>query len=238
MRIEFEPSERAIWIDLLALAAKDDGWIRANEDTPYLITQLAGLLVYPEELFSKAIEKFIEKGKLARDDKGILKIVNWEKYCGSKDYRRVLKWRYLREKEEGVTPSVTGCNEKRIPYHITSHHIISDHIKSNNNIAQTRKRFRSEPPVIFNAETHQWENISEEIKKSWKEAYPACDIEIELRRMREWILANPLKGKKKNWRRFIINWLSKTQDNGGTKGINIERQRKVDAIKKVLGGDE
>jgi hypothetical protein len=43
MRIEFEPIERAIWVDLLALAAKDDGYIRANEDIPYPLEQLAGI---------------------------------------------------------------------------------------------------------------------------------------------------------------------------------------------------
>ena len=34
--------------------------------------------------------------------------------------------------------------------------------------------------------------------------------------MREWLLANPSK-KKKNYRRFITNWLTRTQDKGGSK---------------------
>jgi len=135
MRIEFEPAERAIWVDLLALAAKDDGWIRANEETPYLLTQLAGLLVYPEDLFSRAIEKFIEKGKIERDSRGILRIISWEKYCGSKEYRRKLKERHLKS----VTPGVTECHVDRDKSvtHITSHHIISDH----NNIKSEEKTF-------------------------------------------------------------------------------------------------
>jgi phage replication O-like protein O len=70
----------------------------------------------------------------------------------------------------------------------------------------------------FSPERKGFLNISDEDKKRWKETYPACDIEIELRRMAEWLLANPEK-KKKKYRRFIVNWLSKTQDRGGTKFI-------------------
>jgi len=45
MRIECSLEERAIWVDLMCLAQKDDGYIRANEDTPYLDQQLSGMLV-------------------------------------------------------------------------------------------------------------------------------------------------------------------------------------------------
>lgn len=70
--------------------------------------------------------------------------------------------------------------------------------------------------IYFDFEKRQFFNITEEDKKGWKEAYSACNIDVELKKMREWLLANPEK-KKKNYRRFIINWLSKTQDHGGTK---------------------
>ena len=80
MRLEFEPAERALWVDLLCLAEKDNGYIRANEETPYLTKQLAGLLVYEEEFFDKTIQKFIDKDKIHRDEKGILRIVTHEKY--------------------------------------------------------------------------------------------------------------------------------------------------------------
>jgi len=77
---------------------------------------------------------------------------------------------------------------------------------------------KSSPPlkINLNLETGEWENITEEDKKRWKEAYPACDVELELKRAAEYILANPKK-KKKNYRRYIVNWLSRQQDRGGTK---------------------
>jgi hypothetical protein len=64
-----------------------------------------------------------------------------------------------------------------------------------------------------------WTGITEDDHRVWKEAYPACDIAQELKAMAAWIIANPAKGKKKNYRRFINNWLSRKQDKGGTRGL-------------------
>ena len=71
------------------------------------------------------------------------------------------------------------------------------------------------PKINFNFKTMDWENITVEDKKVWKEAYPACDINAELLKMKAWLLANPDK-RKYNYKRFINNWLSKQQDKGGT----------------------
>ena len=57
--------------------------------------------------------------------------------------------------------------------------------------------------------------ITEEDKAKWRKAYPAVDIEANLLRMHEWLLANPAKAHKKLWRRFIVNWLAKQQERGG-----------------------
>ena len=49
----------------------------------------------------------------------------------------------------------------------------------------------------------------------WKLAYPAVDVEQELREMRSWCLANPKLRKTRNGvRRFIVSWLSRQQDKG------------------------
>jgi len=125
MRLDFGPAERALWIDLLAVAAKDDGFIRANEDTPYLPQQLAGMLVYEERFFEETIEKFIEKGKMKRDENGVLYICQWGKYAISPDHKRVIKHRL---KKEGVMLGVT----KETP---SVTHIISEHIISKQNIS-------------------------------------------------------------------------------------------------------
>ncbi len=88
MRIELNLEERAIWIDLLALAAKDDGYIRANEGTPYPLDQLAGMLIIPLDILEKAIDKFIKLKKIRKFKSGILYIVTWEKYQFTDRYKR------------------------------------------------------------------------------------------------------------------------------------------------------
>ena len=70
--------------------------------------------------------------------------------------------------------------------------------------------------IYFDFKERKFFNIKDKDIEGWKEAYPACDITGELRKMREWLLANPDK-KKKNYRRFIVNWLIRTQDKGGTR---------------------
>lgn len=72
--------------------------------------------------------------------------------------------------------------------------------------------------IHFDFEARKWINIKIEDKSGWLAAYPACDIDLELYKMREWLLANPDK-RKKNYRRFIVNWLTRTQDKGGSEKI-------------------
>ena len=105
-RIELSLEERGIWVDFMALAGKDNGYIRANETTPYPLEQLAGLLIIPIETLKKAIKKFIETDKI--DDKnGIFYIKHWNTYQLSPVHKRVIKHRLLHKKDEDVTGSVT-----------------------------------------------------------------------------------------------------------------------------------
>jgi len=90
-RIELTLEQRAIWVDFLALAGKDQGFIRANEQVPYPPTQLAGLLGLQEIILTAAIDRFLETGKLERKPNGTLYIANWEVYRLTPQYRRRLK---------------------------------------------------------------------------------------------------------------------------------------------------
>lgn len=67
--------------------------------------------------------------------------------------------------------------------------------------------------ITFNFESMKWENITVEQVKFWESCYPDVDvIEVLTKRMPAWLDANPEKAKKKKWKRFIVNWLSKQQD--------------------------
>lgn len=91
-------------------------------------------------------------------------------------------------------------------------------VDNSKEVANEKKVNSSEVGTInFDFVSGNWQNITENWKKELSETYPACNINQELLKIKQWLLANPQK-KKKNYRRFINNWLSRCQDRGGTKG--------------------
>lgn len=59
--------------------------------------------------------------------------------------------------------------------------------------------------------------VSEEQCQEWAGLYPAVDVIQQLRNMRGWLDANPAKRKtKRGINAFIVRWLAKEQDKGGT----------------------
>lgn len=78
------------------------------------------------------------------------------------------------------------------------------------------KEVSKEEKIYYCFNSREWKNVIEKDKTQWEEAYPACNVDLELKKMGVWLDANPNK-KKSNYKQFINNWLSKTQDKGGTK---------------------
>jgi hypothetical protein len=67
--------------------------------------------------------------------------------------------------------------------------------------------------ISFNFNILKWEGITIDQVKLWEEAFPDCDVvDILTKKMPVWMDANPLKAHKKNFKRFIIGWLSRQQD--------------------------
>lgn len=79
-RWELEPAQRAVFVDFLCLAGGDDGYIRANPETPYPLPYLAGTLHVSLDVLTSTIERCIEVGKLKRDDRGCLFVCSWAEY--------------------------------------------------------------------------------------------------------------------------------------------------------------
>jgi len=73
--------------------------------------------------------------------------------------------------------------------------------------------------ILFDVEKKEFINIKKEDIEIWKEAFPACDVNQELKKMIAWLLGDWPKRRKSAWKRFITGWLSRAQDHGGTKGI-------------------
>lgn len=80
-----------------------------------------------------------------------------------------------------------------------------------------KRRKRSQPHnAVSWSDSDGWHGISDSDRKTWAEAYPACVVDIELVRASEWLKANPTRARKSNWRRFLVSWLTRSQDRGGT----------------------
>lgn len=77
--------------------------------------------------------------------------------------------------------------------------------------------FTPRQKITFNFQERGWENLSQLDYDEWTDAFPACEIIAELQKMKSWLLADP-KRKKVQYKRFIVSWLSRQQDKGGTKG--------------------
>jgi hypothetical protein len=67
--------------------------------------------------------------------------------------------------------------------------------------------------IHFSFEERRFQNITDQDLEAWKIAYPAAVVSQELLRMGEWCLSNTAKSKsKKQWRKFITNWLSRSNE--------------------------
>ena len=80
-----------------------------------------------------------------------------------------------------------------------------------------KRRKRSQPAdaVSWSADAG-WQGITDADRQEWRQAYPACDLTAELAKATSWLKANPTKAHKSNWRRFVVSWLTRSQDKGGT----------------------
>ena len=93
---------------------------------------------------------------------------------------------------------------------------LDDENKKSNPKPRNKKSKINTTEINFNFNTKKWEGITAEDGEVWYEAYPACDIKMELAKMKAWLIANPAK-KKSRYRSFINNWLMRAQDGGGTR---------------------
>lgn len=167
MRIECTTAERGIWVDLLSLAAKDNGHIRANEETPYPLQQLSGMLVIPEKELKGAIEKFIKNKKLTRTKTGTLYVSKWDKYQFSDRHKRRVK--------DGMSAKTDTMSKKKdaITYHNITNNNKTKNIKPS---CVTKKKPPKKKPkketVKIKKDGKETEVSFDEAFDYWYKAYP------------------------------------------------------------------
>ena len=70
-------------------------------------------------------------------------------------------------------------------------------------------------PVSWDADAG-WQGIADRDRQEWAVAYPGAVLEQELAKATAWLRANPKRAGRRNWRSFLVRWLSKTQNQGGS----------------------
>lgn len=159
-RIELQPDERSVWVDLMALAGKDNGFIRANPQTPYPPPQLAGLLCITEELLQRTIQRCIETGKIKEcDNSSGYYILNWAEYQLSDRHKRRFTSNIGRMSEEAaiMSPEAVPIGEERIGY--------KEEERRGEGVKETEKTVTQQTPEklteLFNAVTQYLPKVTE-----------------------------------------------------------------------------
>jgi hypothetical protein len=61
-----------------------------------------------------------------------------------------------------------------------------------------------------------WAGITDADRQEWATAFPGAVLDQELAKATAWLKANPTRAGRRNWRAFLVRWLSRCQDKGGT----------------------
>ena len=81
-------------------------------------------------------------------------------------------------------------------------------------LATHAPKLKKEERIRFDFDAVMWRGITRADLSRWAEAFPAVDIERQLKAMKVWIINAGAKGHKMKWGSFITRWLSRSQDKG------------------------
>jgi len=185
-----------------------DGTIRA---TPARIAMVAG----GDEAFWLAVERVGWVSFL----NGTIVISGWEKR-----FSRAAKARMEDARRKARTRSVRSlsekCPEKKGLQDRTIQDRTGEEIKIPAAPVPTSKPAkpsgsRAKAAISWTADAG-WQGITDADRAEWSAAYPGAVLDQELAKATAWLHANPKRAGRRNWRRFIVGWLSKCQDRGGT----------------------
>ena len=76
-------------------------------------------------------------------------------------------------------------------------------------------RSPAKPAVAWAADAG-WTGITDADRAEWAAAFPGALLDQELAKATAWLKANPKRAGRRNWRRFLVGWLQRCQDKGGT----------------------
>ena len=209
-----EPVEVVGWrlIQLWSWAAMNtaDGVLRA---TPRRLAALAG----GDERFWLAVEQV---GWVTFRD-GTVEIAGWEKRFSRAAKARMEDARrkcVKREENRNVRkfpdkcPENIGLQDNTRQDSTTQKDIPAAPVPTSKPAARSREKAAG----VSWTPADGWQGITDDDRREWAAAFPGAVLEQELAKATAWLKANPQRCGKRNWRRFVVGWLQRCQDKGGT----------------------
>jgi len=151
-------------------------------------------------------------------------IPKWEERFGGAAKRRALKnrrqdkWRRTGGADVDAREAQVRL-QARLPQDITEQDITEEDIQAAPVATSDppKRRKRSQPPdaVSWSADAG-WHGITDADRSEWLKAFPGALLDQELAKATAWLKANPERAGKRKWRAFIVRWLGKCQERGGT----------------------
>jgi len=218
-RIELEPDERGVFVDLMAFSKKDDGYIRANEGVPYLEIQLCGYFNITSELLNRTIEKCIKYKKAKRLKDGTIYMLSHDVYSLSARQERRIEGE-MATKPATVAKKTATEREKR-----------RDKIRRDNKKEGPKANITKEQEVQIYKELLTVKSIGHDKAiqiviyiRELSIEFPDLDYVEQMKKKVAWWLDNPLN-KNSNIHLQLRNWFIIAQ-----KGIDeAKRQHSVGA---------
>lgn len=251
LKKEFKYDERWSWPAILLVCG--DGpfspYIAVTETMGYTDEQLADMIDMPLDVFLVCKKKMIKFEKIKVLNNNIIKIINWKKYQPEydrqKEYRLNGKWIYDEKQkklifiklQDGVTDESTNESDDLEGEGDREEEIEKKKEKKKVSKPKTYDDllpyWKKREEVHFNLYEKEWVNMRPEYTDVLKEAFPALDIDQQLKKMKGWLTSNPAKAKsKRDWKKFIYNWLSSEKPERQSKTRREEIKKNLDEWEK------
>lgn len=78
--------------------------------------------------------------------------------------------------------------------------------------------------LIFCFEEKKFIGYGNSDVETWKTAYPGIDLSQTIASAEQWILSQPIRGKKKLWRRFLTSWMQRASEKALNKSASSYQQ--------------
>lgn len=228
-----------IWFKLLCLAGKQNnsGVFIMNNGIAYTDKMLATIFRRKEATVKMALDTFQQFGMIEIIEEAIT-IPNWGKYQSidmlqdRRDYMRDYMQDYRRRQRGKITSNDSDFNDEfnskaNGKVNSKANVNLQEEEKNKNKSKNKNKEYICSEPgvpapncsdIFLPLVDGTFYNVPNLKIEKWSVAFPAVNVKHEILKMLTWLDSNPKKRKTSNGiERFINNWLSRTQDNGGSK---------------------